>query len=212
MEKSENLKKIKTITELSKLLVNMNKDNKFEIQKIKYDDNVLIFEKINDNIKLKVKIYKNSYLKKIIENLPLVINTLELDFLNFKFYKDNIDCLDNIFTNLPMNLNTIKFIYPYLFEKYMSNEYGDFNLLFGIKIPMNCQIFVLFGKNTYSIIYEKPNILKLTLEKSSPTIKLTCNDNKRTIEYNYDKQRIIAGGPVQLAAYGVLDVYLTKNN
>lgn len=178
----------------------MNTDDIFEIQKINCEDNVLIFEKRKDNIKLIIEIYKSSCLKKLTENLPLEINSLELNFKNFMFYKDNIDCLDNIFINLPMNLNTIKFIYPHSFGKYMSNEHGYFNLLFGIKIPMNCQSFVLIDEITYIISYEKANILKLTY-----------NDNKHTIEYNSNKKRRTGGGLMQLVAYGAQDTHLTKN-
>ena len=159
-----------------------------------------------DYLTLTINIYNaDKFLKKQIDNLSIDVDNLVLNFEHFSFYNNNIDYLNNIFTNLPVNLKTIKFIYPIDIGK-ISNEYGYFNLLFNIKIPLNCDLFITINKTIYNISYTEPNTIILIPRQFSESILfdldeiiLTYNSHKK-IKYG---GRGVGGGLMQLITYGV---------
>lgn len=168
------------------------------------------YQTAEDYLTLTIKIYEfDELLKKKINNLSMDVDNLVLNFKNFSFYNNNIDYLDNIFTNLPVNLKTIKFMYPSDIE--ISNEYGFFNLLFNIKIPLNCNVFLTIDKTIYNISYTEPNTIILIPIQFSESVLFIPDEIILT--YNLHKKIKYRGGGggglMHFTIFGASPPYLT---
>jgi hypothetical protein len=94
-----------------------------------------------------------SSISSIINNLPTNTDNLLIgigDVTKTHF-------LENILTNLPSGLKQIKFIYK---QKTFSNiktieSSPKFNVLFGVKIPLNCSIVVNYENVDYDVKYNE---------------------------------------------------------
>jgi len=205
--------------EVDELREKLEENENSAVEKFRCNGNLLVLKNTQNVLTITITISMSRELNKLVENLPANVDNLVLDFSKLNFRGGNVDCLDNIFTNLPINLKMLKFIYPKRFSEKISNEYGYFNLLFNVKTPLNCKFMLLIDEYTYDITYLKSNVLILNSENFSSTINFNNpHEIKQTqiiLEYNSQKKiessGSMNGGLMQLVAYGAQDVYLTDN-
>ncbi len=187
------------------LLLNDICDNQdfTEIQ-IKYGNTKIKLNKDKNNIALTVHIIDNIDTYNLMNNLPvnideLIINLYLINLDSITHYKN--DYLEKLFTNLPCSLKKIRFMYPLNYEQYLSKKYPYFNILFNIKIPLNCVFCICFDNSCYVIT-----------DIDSLTLQLTKGDIIHTINYvvkEIPKGRGgCGGGMMKLVVYGAEDVYL----
>jgi len=133
----------------------------------------------NTNIKL---IKKNNYTAICLDNLNLdsseiLQNLPKSNFLCINMHRvidDIAKSLKGKMSNLPFSLEKVYLLYDIFENEYIDDKINSivrrdgFNLLYNIKIPLNCDIIVKFGKNNYKITHIDENTF--TLKGSSHTI------------------------------------------
>lgn len=120
---------------------------------------------------------KNSY---IIKDLPINIDNLIICI------PYNMSFLEKQFTNLPSNLKILKFIFineSTMIDKRKYESNDDFNVLFDIKVPQNCDFTINYQDDDYTVSQLGPSELELKSKsnKKSYIIKY-CEKN-----YNYEQ-------------------------
>ena len=105
--------------------------------------------------------------------------------------------LEKTFSNLPPSLEQLYLLYDthdYDEHKIMTvTKNYSFNLLFAIKIPLNCDLVVKFGRRSYKINYVDKNKIELKYKTMVHTIfykehtipVLTPLQNNYDFEYGY---------------------------
>jgi hypothetical protein len=174
---------VKTYPEINfdEWVEDMNANKEFTIKKFKFGENKIKFEKIGQDVTLRVKLDMVRDLKLIITNLPTSIVNLIIDFQKTRYFQQSIHNCDEYFTNLPANLSMIVFIFPYWFTMYIDNKFGYFNFLFNIKkSPFGFRIKLCIDNLLYDVNYKDSFFPEQTLS-------LTSGGEKCEIKYNSSK-------------------------
>lgn len=105
----------------------------------------------NNKIIQEIDYNTNENIESIISDLPENINCLIINIAK----TTETTKLEKIFTNLPLSLNKIKFVYKQskLSEIKTMESNGKFNFLFGIKIPFNCRVKINYENVYYNVKY-----------------------------------------------------------
>jgi len=138
-----------------------------------YNGSNITIGKFEDETTLTIDHYTEQSIHSIINDLPQNITALAInisDTTKTKF-------LEKIMTNLPFGLKLVRFNY---IENKLSKEINiksdvKFNVLFGIKIPLNCGIVVNYKNVDYDVIYNdfnSGNDDKLELWSNEQTFKI----------------------------------------
>lgn len=197
---------IKYYDDLILLLNEISNNQDFTNINLNYKGNKINLNKDNDNLILKINIYNKTDICKLMNNLPVNIDELVIK-LDSSLFAGYLYFLEKSFSNLPFSLNKIQFIYPYTYKQYLSKKCTYYNILFDIKKPFNCKIFVYFG-DLYNYI---KNCCYDIIIINNSTIELKNNDEIHTINYVEEEQfchRGGGGGLMQLVVFGATDVYL----
>ncbi len=148
----------------------------------------------------------------ILNNLPHKLNAICVNM--YRIDSDVAKSLEGKLTNLPPTLEQIYIFYSSQEcskdqIKYIENNNG-FNLLFDIKIPLNCDLIIKFGKCNYKIKYIDKN--KIILECKTEMQEIFYKNNNIIISprqpnffgfnynfnYQYEKNTMI---PCCVTAY-----------
>jgi hypothetical protein len=177
-----------------------------------------VYKHFNE-LTLQIYIRSGLDISSIMNNLPTNIDNL---YINISQYTE-IKYLENKFTNLPFSLKKIKFVYEYhKFPEIKTVESeGRFNLLFGIKIPFNCEIVVNYKNMDYIVKYiESGSGSELELRTDKQIFKIKVGERIFKIKYKVLPPSAYnggggggggrGGGLMQLVSYGAQDIYLTE--
>lgn len=126
----------------------------------------VLLTKHNSIIKLELFNVNNSVIH-ILNNLPSYINTL---IVNCHEISDGDFYLDQSMTNLPLGLQELTIKLPDLSKSINLcstiqhyEQYGYFNVLFGIKCPYSCIIIIEVLNKKYHVSYEDNDNTKITI-------------------------------------------------
>jgi hypothetical protein len=165
-------------------------ENKFKNCKL-HDQTLLHFYKDTNNFIHFIKYDQNNI--RMLNELPNNLDELNMDI----FEGTDTKILANKFTNLPACLKQIKFFYkkhihPESMEEKLSDiktfeKNGMFNLLFGIKLPFDCKVTVVYADTSYNVKYSD----KLD------ELELEVIDNTKKINYTNIKIKYISFVPLQ---------------
>ena len=150
--------------------------------------------RINEEIHLYFNILGSIDEVFFLKKLPNFINFIHLNYQVYGF--NNI--LDDLFTNLPVNLKKIKINYTVYDNLSIYNsvlnleEDGAFNCLFHAKLPFGCEIIIHIlycdtAMYMLNVIYENNKEKELTLSE----IDIIDSDRKAMNEKNIIKKNII---------------------
>ena len=108
--------------------------------------------------------HSQSNIKNFLNNLPTSIDCLYIDCLYINYPIRTPNTLDNSFSNLPFGLKKIEIKYRNYNQLLNDGEIkemekdGNFNCLFGAKIPFGCEMIINIVVNNkeikYKVIYE----------------------------------------------------------
>ena len=127
----------------------------YDIELLEYHDNT---------IKFRVEVSKGTYIRSLIEDIALKLNTLGTmtDLVRTKQGNFNIQNSDKISSILEDNYHEIT--HDYLFKDYPKLEL-DYNTYIkvsnGVKLPFSCtdDIIALTYQNNYIALYKKDNVI-----------------------------------------------------
>lgn len=128
----------------------------------------------------------NENIKDYLFNLPHQINIL---ILKYRYIND---FLEGCFTNLPISIKKILFIFDRTIE--IVKYFGNLNILFGAKLPFDCIMEVLLFDKKYIVQQENSNNDELIL--FSETGEKIIYKYVKNIDFgfkNYNVLRLMSG-------------------
>ena len=181
-------------------------NSNFTVRGVVYNEIKMVINKRHGRITLNIGDCRNNDISLVMNNLPENIDNLVIGITAITENK----YLEKIFTNLPFTLKKIIFVYKQskLSEMKTMQANGKFNVLFGIKIPFNCNFVVNYDGLDYNVSYNQ----------SEDVVEIKSSSNIFKIKYRKPKLPTqngnggaMGGGLMQLVAYDAQDVYLTGN-
>jgi hypothetical protein len=182
-------------------------NNNFNVSRCISSGIRVLINKRKNKLFIVVLDHGNKNIGLLTNNLPAHTQSLTIDVGK----ESSTSSLENMFSNLPMTLKQIKFVYKNTRTTDIKNDEmtGRFNPLFCIKIPFNCDLMLNYGEENYHVKYVDTQ-KELELWKNIKMFNIKYVTEKFQ-EQNHTPNLNSSGIMTQLCAYGAMDSILTSN-